>query len=201
MYEGLGVGYVDVSDLKDSFNNLPEDQYTPGGFRFRRLGVFEHTDGENYEQVGSYITQPAEINSYLGDVVREYSPIEDHVVAHPVFANMVDTFRKHTNYYGRFEVHQMRITAPGEPAPEGIHRDGYEHIFPVVVIAENITGGNLQAFTNEHKMLLNMKPMPNMYINFPDRKMKHFGTPIKLVDESKPGYWDVFVMSGEPDKE
>ena len=200
------IGMFDVSELASSFDNLPLDEYTPTGNRFRRLGNFKtnldwgHT---NYVQVSSDITQPADVNSYLGDVVREYAPIEQSTLESSTFRRMVLHMQRTTGWMGDFSLHQIRISAfdglTAEPAPEGIHRDGYEFIMPYMVGFDNVKGGEAQIFTNEKKILVNMKPVANSYLMFKDREIMHFGAPVKQREMSRPAHWDAFVFACNKD--
>ena len=201
------IGMFDASELAASFDNLPLDEYTPTGNRFRRLGNFEvnYDYGNlNFKQVSSSITQPADVNSYLGDVEREYAPIEHEVMfTNPTFRKMILQMQMTTGWRGDFSLHQIRITAQNgeraEPAPEGIHRDGYEFIMPFMVNFQNVKGGEAQIYTNEKKILVNMRPIPNTYLMFKDREVMHFGAPVKQRDESMPAHWDAFVFASNKD--
>ena len=208
MLKGLEIGYYDTSSMWSYFDNLPQDEYTPGGFRFRRLGNFTSLwkNGPSFEQVSSSIMQPADVNSYLGDIERVYSPLEDELVESEDFYNMVMKFQDITGWLGDFSIHQIRITANegsvAEPAPEGVHRDGYRWIVPFFANMQNIKGGAGQVYDKEGKeLLVNIKAKPNCYMAFPDREMQHFGTPIKQKDESAgPGHWDSFVFAADIDE-
>ena len=200
------IDMFDTSELAKSFDNLPLDEYTPTGDRFRRLGNFvvDYDFGNLvYTQVSSKITQPADVNSYLGDIDREYHPIEKTTLESAVFRKMVLKMQKMTGWKGDFDVHQIRITATdgkaAEPAPEGIHRDGYEFIVPFMVNFQNVKGGEAQIFTNEKKILVNMKPIPNTVLMFEDRKIMHFGAPLKQRDTEMAAHWDAFVFACNPD--
>ena len=156
------------------------------GFRFRRLGNFK-SDGMSFWQVGSSIMQPADVNSYLGDIERVYSPIPDAIVHSMPFMEMIFKFQRMTQWMVDFDVHQIRIMAKGgeaaAPAPEVIHRDGYEFIVPFMVMAENCKGGNPQIYDLHSKQILaNLQPLPDMVMVFNDRKMRHFATPITQKD-------------------
>ena len=197
------IDFHDVSALRPSFWDLPEDDYTDGGFRFRRLGNFE-SDGVAFWQVGSSIMQPADINSYLGDIQRTYAPLKDEIVFSESFMSMIFKFQRMTGWMGDFDVHQMRLLATNgktaEPAPEGIHRDGYEFIVPFMVMAENCKGGKPQIYDLHSKQILaNLQPLPDMVMVFNDRKMRHFATPITQKDPTRPAYWDAFVIAANPD--
>ena len=201
------IDFFESLELYPTFNDLPLDEYAPEAGRYRRLGNFEvhwNYGKLNLKQVSSSITQPADVNSYLGDIEREYAPIAQETIDHPVFEKMVRKFMNMTGHRGDFSLHQMRLTADNggvaEPAPEGIHRDGYEFIVPFMVNFVNVKGGEAQIFTLDKKMLVNMKPFPNTVLMFKDREMMHFGAPLKQKDPARgPATWDAFVFAANKD--
>ena len=200
------VGRYDMSELRKFFENLPEDKYTPGGFRFRRLSDFKVTPkyffgieaGYELENKPGTIMQPEEVNGFLGNVTRQYEKLEHDLVEHPVFKGMVDKFLDLTKWKGDFSVHQIRIIGkPGEttfPAPEGPHSDGYIWTVPFVLGPVNVTGGEFEVYDNTGKLIL-WADLESNYGLFKDQEVKHYANPIELIDESKPGHWDVFVFT------
>lgn len=193
----IHIGAFDMSPLQSSFDRLPEDTYTEGAFRFRRLSAIEPA-GEGFRHKPGTIMQTADVNKFLGDVVREYEDIEDELFSNPVFIEMIRTFQKATQWFGEFQLHQIRIKAfPGKesmPAPEGPHRDGYTWTVPFVLGCTNVTGGEFTIFDDDMNPIAWLDATHN-FARFPDKEVYHYADPIKLIDETKPGYWDTFVFT------
>jgi hypothetical protein len=98
------------------------------------------------------------------------------------------------------EIHQFRIEArpgqPGEPTPEGIHRDGVDWVFVVLIDRVNIESGTttihapdgspLGAFTLSHAL-------DAVFVD--DRRVMHGVTPVQPTDPSLPAYRDVLVIT------
>ncbi len=96
-------------------------------------------------------------------------------------------------------VHQIRTTCSsnnyGNPAPEGIHRDGTDFIGIFSVERENVQGGetHLYKFKKDNPVfskILNAGEL--LLVN--DREFFHFTTPIKPTSSGE-GSRDVFVLT------
>lgn len=195
------IGRFDMTELAESFSNLPEDKYTEGGFRFRRLSnvtVQWVQDHPQFVNAPGVILQSSDVNNFLGDIERHYEPIEQEVFYSPRFIEMLLKFQELTGWEGDIAVHQIRIVArPGmetPPAPEGPHQDGYTWTIPFVLGGTNITGGEFTIYDHDMNPCLWGK-LDHNYAVFDDMDKFHYADPIKLIDEDKPGYWDVFVIT------
>lgn len=190
---------IDLRKLASSFNNLPEDTYTEGGYRFRRMSrVIVNVDGDVYKQEAGTIVQPSDVNGVLGDVIRYYEPISDSVFKSFYFKRMIKLFQGVTGWRHCFDVHQIRIVAkplgiPTPVAPEGPHSDGYSYTMPFVVGHTNVSGGIFEVY-GDNKILLSGRAN-NCAAVFDDSIHKHYASPIELIDGAKMGYWDTFVIT------
>jgi hypothetical protein len=98
------------------------------------------------------------------------------------------------------EVHQFRIEAlpgvPGLPTPEGMHRDGVDHVLVLLVRRSNVRegttligepGGELAgSFTL-------VDPFDSALVE--DRRVHHGVTAVEAVDPSLPAWRDVLVLT------
>ena len=81
-------------------------------------------------------------------------------------------------------VHQIRIVANdddmGKPAPEGIHRDGFDFVAVVAVARTNVNGGvtMLVDLDDYNKALFEDTLESGEAIVFDDRIVAHYTTPI-----------------------
>ncbi len=79
-------------------------------------------------------------------------------------------------------VHQVRITCTlknlGNPAPEGIHKDGVNFLGFFVVSRNNIKGGTTHLYTaKEEKPVFSKVLNPGDLLLVNDRQFYHFTTP------------------------
>jgi hypothetical protein len=95
-------------------------------------------------------------------------------------------------------VHPIRNVAnwreKGQPAPEGIRKDGFEVMGTFCVKRERVIGGETQLYKSEEQpQILTRLLMPGELLTFNDRDLFHFTTPIfPTADE---GMRDVFVFT------
>ena len=190
---------IDLSPLAESFNQLPHDQYIEGRYRRRRMSYVDvNNNNEVWTHVRGSIMQPSDINGHLGDIERTYYPLLSKVFYDRTFRQMCKLFQGITGWTGDFHVHQIRITAnadgsPTPVAPEGPHSDGYKFTMPFVVGRTNVHGGIAEIYGDNNILLSGA--LSNTAVVFDDSVHKHYATPIELIDHSKPGYWDTFVIT------
>ena len=96
-------------------------------------------------------------------------------------------------------VHQIRVYASNDTSvnlvPEGIHRDGYNIIGMCVINRENIQGGISNVYDSEKNIVLTNQLQRGEMLIVNDAKMYHDVTPIKLHDNNREGYRDIFVFT------
>lgn len=100
----------------------------------------------------------------------------------------------------RIELHQFRIEArpdePGQPTPEGVHRDGVDFVLVLLVDRHNIRSGTttihaadgalLGSFTLAHALDAALVD---------DRRVFHGVTPVEAQDPAAPSHRDVLVVT------
>jgi len=149
--------------------------------------------------------QSRDYNPLNGGVERWFLPIHDEVASHPVMRAALSVTAR---LFGglvpdaaafHVEVHQFRIETGAEagmPTPEGMHRDGVDGVFVMLVRRENVASGEtrledvagrgLGAFTLE-------APMDVALVD--DGRVFHGVTPIARIDPSRPAFRDVLVVT------
>lgn len=191
----------EVAKFIPFFENLPSDPYLEGNYRFRRFSHFQISDRQLIQLPHTVFFQSKAYNPLLGDVTREYLELEDELIQMPDFQALVLEFFNdcqrcsHSNEVG---VHQIRITADrqlGNPAPEGIHRDGVDLVGIFCVNRDQIEGGETHLYPlNDHRPAFTKILNPGELLIVNDRQFRHFTTPIQSQAAQK-GVRDVFVFT------
>jgi hypothetical protein len=117
-------------------------------FRLRRLSKVSGC-GASLASRATTIRQGASVNPLFPNLTRAFAPLDPAMVACPAFAAVLATFRAaahlHPDARGGVDAHAIRTLAlpgaAGEPAPEGIHRDGRRIVGIFVVGRRDIAGG------------------------------------------------------------
>jgi hypothetical protein len=98
------------------------------------------------------------------------------------------------------ELHQFRIEANegaiGRPTPEGVHRDGVDGAFVMLVNRENVSSGVTQIFDAHGARLgdFTLKDAGDA-VFLDDARVFHGVTPIAPLDSQKPAIRDVLVIT------
>lgn len=98
------------------------------------------------------------------------------------------------------ELHQFRILGrpgqPGLPTPEGLHRDGVDFVFIMLVGRENVTGGRTVVEDEQgHRLAEASLEAPGEAFLLDDRKVRHGVTPILPQAAGQPAWRDVLVVT------
>ena len=98
------------------------------------------------------------------------------------------------------EVHQFRIEArqgkPGTPTPEGMHRDGVDHVLVLMIHRENIREGTTSIHARDRRWLGEFtltEPFDAALVD--DERALHAVTPVQPVDADRPAFRDVLVVT------
>lgn len=195
------VNSIKVEDLQPFFNELPADPYIKGNYRFRRLSRFTVAGNKLIKLPHGYLFQAKQYNPLLGDKRREFAEIDDALIELDSFKEMVLAFTDSCKLHPEVEigVHQIRTTCSpknfGNPAPEGIHRDGTDYIGIFSVARRNIEGGETHLYTaKKEKPVFSKVLHPGELILVNDNEFFHFTTPIQPASEGE-GTRDVFVLT------
>lgn len=192
---------VDVDRMVPFFDQLPLDPYLKEGYRFRRLSHFQVVDDRLIKLPRRRLFQSKAYNPLLGDVVREYEELDDRLTELEDFQKIVWEFFQFCQlctHFNEVAVHQIRTTASlhqtGNPAPEGIHRDGVELVGIFSVSRNGIEGANTHLYRNKKNSPVFSKFLnPGEFLLFKDGQYFHYTTPIQSTLEQ--GIRDVFVLT------
>ncbi|MBB1087221.1 2OG-Fe dioxygenase family protein [Lysobacter sp. SG-8] len=202
----------DWGPFVDSWNRLEPDRYLAqlGKQRRRRHAVFRLEHGVEGARVQPCPHQPhyqsLAYNTLQGDIERWFEPIEASVAqgeslkailrhCHALFASLAPGVAA-----WHAEVHQFRIEAqadvPGQPTPEGMHRDGVDYVLVLMVDRENVARGT----TRIHDMQGREVGAFTLARAFDaalvdDARVFHGVTPVEALDPALPSHRDVLVVT------
>ena len=198
---------ADWNMFADSWNDLAADEYRTTGDRRRRYAVYAvDRSGRVERQPHQPHFQRAEYNVLYGGVERWFAPITDAVGDADTMTTVLRCcdrlFRRLAPDAGTWhvEVHQFRIEAradaPGQPTPEGVHRDGVDFVLVLLVSRANIISGTTTVYA------LDGHPLGSFTLSQPcdaalvdDHRVAHGVTPVAPLEPSRPGHRDVLVVT------
>lgn len=202
-------GLPDWDDFTASWDALEPDTYLAqvGRQRRRRHAVYSAgPDGAIVREAHQPHYQSSSYNTLQGDIERWFAPITDAIGAgtclHTILRFSRDLFGQlaPTTRRWHIEVHQFRIEAradvPGEPTPEGVHRDGVDYVLVLLINRQNIASGTttihsadgtlLGSFTLTHALDAALVD---------DARVFHGVTPVTPLDPAVPSHRDVLVVT------
>ncbi|AFY78347.1 MAG: 2OG-Fe dioxygenase family protein [Hydrococcus sp. C42_A2020_068] len=196
------INSIALDRLNRFFNNLPVDPYLKGNYRFRRLSNFIVSSNSLVKLPHNRLFQSKEYNPLLGDIIREFEELDEEIVKLEDFKTIVlefFTFCQLCSTANEIGVHQIRTTTSarqiGNPAPEGIHRDGVDLVGIFCVNREEIEGGETYLYKDKNSSPVFQKILnPGELLVFDDRQFFHYTAPIKPTTEQQ-GVRDVFVLT------
>jgi hypothetical protein len=198
----------DWSAFAASWNDLAIDPYLAEGRRFRRrrFAVYAVGGGRVERQQHQPHVQGREYNQLFGGIERWFEPITPAVGSGPTLDTILRlcgrTFGELAPAATRWrvEAHQFRIEArvdaPGEPTPEGVHRDGVDFVLVMLVNRDNIVSGETTVYD------LAGTPLGVFTLTDPfdatlidDARVAHGVTAVAPLDPTRAGYRDVLVVT------
>jgi hypothetical protein len=196
------------SDFAAEWEDLRVDRFMADGgtYRYRRYGAFAYDAAAAELRLlphGPYI-QDSTVNSLNGGIERHFEPLTDSFCASPVLQGLLrglgDAYsdvEKHSRW--TINLHPYRILASadaaGQPAPEGMHRDGVTYILTMMIGRNAITGGESGVHTNERVELqrCTLRDRGEILLG-DDRRTLHSVTPITPSGQPT-GHRDVLVVA------
>jgi hypothetical protein len=201
MFTFKKVNSLRLEEIKPFFRGLPVDPYIKGKYRSRRLSRFIVSNNELIKLPHGYLYQSKDYNPLVGDIKREFEELDDELIKLDSFRMMVLAFSDSCKLHPEAEIgiHQIRTTCSptnfGNPAPEGIHRDGTDFIGIFSVDRDNIKGGETHLYVARRTKPVFRKVLnPGELLLVNDHEFLHFTTPIKPIVEQQ-GTRDVFVLT------
>lgn len=199
------TGHLSLDGLKNlqaTFANLPEDKYAEKRLRSRRYSRYKlDKNGMLHHMVHKDFMQVKEINKAVGDVERRFEEIDKKLERNPAFLKMFHEFRAHTNLSegSIIEAHQIRWHCKRFvkiPAPEGIHKDGFDFIAMFLVDSHNIEGGDIMIYPSlDAAPIFKKRLAPGEYVMLNDKQLYHYAAPLVPLPNDQEGYWDLIVLT------
>ena len=205
----LGGVPADWDAFARSWEDLAEDRYLAqvGLKRRRRHAVYacaadgplERLPHQPHYQARSY-------NALQGGIERWFEPVQaDGAALQALLAwsrGMFEAVEGRALPW-RVEVHQFRIEAAagesGQPTPEGVHRDGVDHVLVLMVARHNIARGTTTIHAPDGADLGSFtlaSPLDAALLD--DRRVHHGVTPVEAIDPGQPAWRDVLVVTFRP---
>jgi hypothetical protein len=199
----------DWQDFAASWDDLIVDNYLAeqGRFRRRRYAAYAISDhGEVVRHTHQAHFQHLAYNSLQGGIERWFEPMSEQAARSESFAAVLRF--AHATFQAlspgvptwKVEVHQFRIEArpdePGQPTPEGKHRDGVDYVLVLLIKRQNIASGTTTIHTPDGELLGEFTltaPFDTALVV--DEKVHHGVTPVHAADPAKPAYRDVLVVT------
>jgi hypothetical protein len=204
----------DWNAFADSWNDLALDNYLidHGRYRRRRHAVFTASGAiaENDRKIERAQHQPhyqsRVYNALQGGIERWFEPIEAQIgdgpslrtilrFCHDLFGAMLPNVQS-----WRVEVHQFRIEAspdePGQPTPEGVHRDGVDYVLVLMVRRTNIAQGTTTIHARGGELLGSFtlaEPFDAALVD--DARVYHGVTAVEPIEAAKAAHRDVLVVT------
>ncbi len=179
-----------------------------GRYRRRRHAAFSHVDGQVVRKPHQPHFQSRDYNPLNGDVQRWFEPVLPTLADNPVTQAIFDTCiavisdvdAPVPNNPRHIELHQFRIeTTPdhiGRPTPEGLHRDGVDWVFVMLVCRQNVRDGVTEIGAPDGTGLGSfLLEDPGDAVLLDDRRILHGVTEIHAVDPTCRAYRDVLVIT------
>jgi hypothetical protein len=198
----------DWSAFEASWDGMPLDPYMADGGRYRRRRYATLSAAEGLIRLEPHQPhyQSREYNALNGGVAREYEPIPEQVLQGATMQGVLHFClqlfsQMQPDNPWHIECHQFRIEAghgaQGKPTPEGVHRDGVDFVFVMMVRRVNISSGTttMHDMAQQHTLdsFTLTAPMDSAIVN--DRRCMHGVTPVEQIDPAKPAYRDVLVVT------
>jgi len=160
--------------LSEAFERMPTDRYIPLGYRSRRLSRFHVNENQIEPLPHAAYVQDGErgYNTLLGNVERWFEEIEPTIVGSVGFRALVLRFIALCGVGGTeisVNVHLIRNACktgqPGFPAPEGVHRDGFDWVGILCVALHNVIGAETTLYrsTNTTPPRLRFREGPRVF--------------------------------------
>ena len=178
-----------------------------GRYRRRRHAAYEaQRDGVVRRKAHQPHYQSLDYNPLHGGIARWFDPVTPAVAEGPSMQAILSFSR---SLFGslapatpawHIEAHQFRIEAglhaEGRPTPEGLHRDGVDYVFVLLVNRQNISSGTTAIHALDGRLLGDFTlthPFDAALVD--DARVAHGVTPVEVIDPGAPAYRDVLVVT------
>ncbi len=191
-----------------SWDDLCLDAYMADGGRYRRRRhacFAAPAEGPIRRLAHRPHFQAIDYNPLNGGRDRWFEPVREEIGAGEILAAILSACRRlfdclTTAASWLIETHQFRIEArageAGRPTPEGMHRDGVDHVLVLLVSRRNIQSGETTIHDLQGRLLGSFTltdPLDAAWVE--DARVFHGVTPVEPVDPALPAYRDVLVVT------
>ncbi|WP_408669147.1 2OG-Fe dioxygenase family protein [Jatrophihabitans sp.] len=203
-----GFAVIDLppvpSEVLDSYENCPVDEYMGHGTRYKRFAQYRLTpdaqaaNGWSFERLEHRdYTAFKKFNPVGGGIKRTYEPIEADLT--PLIAHGVAELGLDQSEDWQINVHQNRSRADESTAapltPEGVHHDGHEFVMIAVLRKVNVAGAQTRLWHDG-------APAPfwtgtleaGQAVLLDDRAIAHDVTDVLSVD-GQPAHRDIVIVA------
>ncbi len=200
---------ADWDSFRASWDRLEPDRYMADGGRYRRRrhGVFTvgPAPGTFARLAHRAHFQSRDYNRLNGGIERWFAAIEPAIGASACMGTILRCCQtlfgaREPDLAWFAEAHQFRIEArasePGQPTPEGLHRDGVDYVLVLMVERRNIASGETSIHDEACRRLGSFTladPFDAALVH--DRRVFHGVTAVEAVDPSRPAHRDVLVVT------
>jgi hypothetical protein len=196
-----------------SWDDLGLDTYMADGGRYRkrRHATFSAIAGEPIRRAPHQPHyQSRDYNALNGGIARWFDPVLPEIAAGPSMTTILNSCRSLFEQLlpvpaWHIEVHQFRIEArsgvEGRPTPEGMHRDGVDHVLVLLIGRRNIQSGVTTIHSADRRDLGSFtlaEPFDAAWVD--DHRVMHGVTPVGPIDPAQPGFRDVLVVTFRRDE-
>lgn len=200
---------VDWEVFARSWSRLGLDEHMADGGRYRRRrhAVFVASRARGIERLpDAPHYQALHYNRLNGGIERWFLPILPEVAecsafralsefAHVLFSQLAPEVER-----WQVEAHQFRIEAlpgqPGQPTPEGVHRDGVDYVLVALIDRHNIREGSTTIHAADKTQLgafTLTEPLDIALVD--DQRVWHGVTAVEPLDPGTPAWRDVLVLT------
>ncbi len=199
----------DWEAFAESWGDLALDTYMADGGRYRRRRYAVYAvaaDGTVRREPHQPHYQSLDYNPLHGGIERWFEPVAPGIGAGP---SLTAILRFCLGLFGGLapaartwhaEVHQFRIEArpgePGQPTPEGMHRDGVDYVLVLLIRRHNIKSGVTTIHGLDRRFLGSFTLAESFDAALVhDTEAYHGVTPVEPLDPAEPAYRDVLVVT------
>lgn len=202
----LDVEATAWADFARPWDDLGPDLYMADGGRYRRRrhAALRCDKGRFTRKPHQPHYQSRDYNRLNGDVQRWFDPVEPATLDNPtmrsILAFCAAIFDPGMHRAWHVEMHQFRIEAqPGEagrPTPEGMHRDGVDHVLVMLIDRRNLREGVTRIGAADGAGIGEFTlTRPGDLVLIDDRRILHGVTEIHPVDPALPAWRDALVVT------
>lgn len=192
-----------------SWSTLSPDPYLAmhGRHRRRRYAVFTAAaTGDIHRAPHQPHFQTLRYNPLQGDIERWFEPVlpsvADSISLRTILGFCRDFFSAIAPAVATWhiELHQFRIEAragePGEPTPEGVHRDGVDYVLVLLIDRHNIASGTTSILDGDgHELGRFTLTAPFDAALVDDARVFHGVTAVTPLDAAHEAHRDVLVVT------